>query len=130
MSFAMSPSYTNATVGRRPGSLLGSASACETITSSAVERSERSTAARAGIAQTRGARDLAAAADEIHYFQKPMRRQFRFATEQQVGFEPRAWLRIAGMQARALPLRRQCGRGDPSFRIGRNGAALIAAAMR
>ena len=23
------------------------------------------------------------------------------------------------MQARALPLRRQCGRGDPGFRIGR-----------
>ncbi len=36
-----------------------------------------------------------------------------------VGFEPRACRRIAGMQARALPLRRQCGRGDPSFRIGR-----------
>ena len=40
-----------------------------------------------------------------------------------VGFEPRACRRIAGMQARALPLRRQCGRGDPGFRIGRHAAA-------
>ena len=36
-----------------------------------------------------------------------------------VGFEPCACRRIAGTQARALPLRRQCGRGDPGFRIGR-----------
>ena len=64
ISFAMSPSYTNATVGRRPSSLLGSGSACVAITTSAVERSERSTAARAGIAQTRAPRDLAAAADD------------------------------------------------------------------
>ena len=70
MSFAMSPGYTNATVGRRAGSLLGSASAREAITTAAVERSERSTAARAGIAQTRGAPELAAAADE---FQNPGR---------------------------------------------------------
>ena len=40
MSFAMSPGYTNATVGRRAGSLLGSASACEAITTYAVERSD------------------------------------------------------------------------------------------
>jgi hypothetical protein len=68
MSFAVSPSYTNATVGRRAGSLLRSASAYEAITTSAVERSERSTAARAGIAQTRGAPDLAAAWDELHKY--------------------------------------------------------------
>jgi hypothetical protein len=65
MSFAISPSYTNATVGRRPSSILGSGSACVAITTSAVERSERWTAARAGIAETRGAPDLAAAADEL-----------------------------------------------------------------
>ena len=64
MSFAMSPGCTNATVGRRAGSLLGSASACEAVTTSVVERSERWTAARSGIAQTRGAPELAAAADE------------------------------------------------------------------
>ena len=51
--------------GRPPcESLVGSASACEAITTSAVQRSERSTAARAGIAQMRGAPDLTAAADE------------------------------------------------------------------
>ena len=38
--------------------------ASEAITTSAVETSDRSTAARAGIAQTRGASDLAAAADD------------------------------------------------------------------
>ncbi len=64
MSFAMSPSYTHATVGRRPSSILGSGSACVAITTSAVERSGRSTAARAGVAQIRGDRELAAAADE------------------------------------------------------------------
>ena len=64
MSFAISPGYTNTTVGRRAASLLGSASSCEAITTSAVERSERSTAAHAGVAQTRGGPDLAAAADE------------------------------------------------------------------
>ena len=64
MSFAVSPGCTDATVGRRAGSLLRSASAYEAITTSAVERSERSTAARADIAQTRGGPDLAAAADE------------------------------------------------------------------
>ena len=36
-----------------------------------------------------------------------------------VGFEPRACRTLGGMQARAPPLRQQCGRGDPRFRIGR-----------
>ena len=53
MSFAMSAGYANATIGRRAGLLVGAASVCEAITTAAVERSERSTAARAGIAQTR-----------------------------------------------------------------------------
>lgn len=61
-SFAMSPSVTNATVGRRPSSLLGSASACEAITTSGVERSERSTAAHAGVARILADREFAAAA--------------------------------------------------------------------
>ena len=52
MSFAISPGYPNAMVRRLSGSLLGSASTCEATTTSAVERSERSTAARAGIAET------------------------------------------------------------------------------
>lgn len=64
MTFAMSPGYTTTTVGRRAGSLVRPASACEAITTSAVERSERSTAARAGVAQSYGAPKLAAAADE------------------------------------------------------------------
>jgi hypothetical protein len=66
MSFAISPGYTNTTVGRRAGSLVGSASSGEAITTSAAERSERSTAAHAGIALTRGGPDLAAAADDFH----------------------------------------------------------------
>ena len=41
--------------------------ASEAITTSAVETSDRSTAARAGIAQTRGAPDLAAAADDFQH---------------------------------------------------------------
>ena len=36
-----------------------------------------------------------------------------------VGFEPRACRTLAGMQARALPLRQQCGRRHPRCRIGR-----------
>ena len=63
MYFAVSPGYTNATRGRAV-SLPGSASACEAVTTSAVETSGRSTAAHAGIAQTHGPPDLAAAADE------------------------------------------------------------------
>ena len=43
---------------------MGEASAREPITTYAVDRSERSTAARADIAQTRGGPDLAAPADE------------------------------------------------------------------
>ena len=64
MSFAVSPGCTNATVGRRAVSLLGAPWAYAAITTSAVERSERSTAARAGIPQTGGAPGWAAAADE------------------------------------------------------------------
>ena len=64
MSFAMSPGYTKHNAQPPAGSLMGSASACEPMTTYAVERSERSTAARAGIAQTRGGPDLAAAADD------------------------------------------------------------------
>jgi hypothetical protein len=44
---------------------MGEASPREPITTHAVDRSERSTAARAGIAQARGGPDLAAPADEL-----------------------------------------------------------------
>ena len=64
MSFAMSPGYTKHNAQPPAGSLMGSASACEPMTTYAVERSERSTAARSGMPQTRGGPDLAAAADE------------------------------------------------------------------
>jgi hypothetical protein len=67
LCFAMNPGYMNAT--RPPNGLVptGSASACDAITSSAIEPSGRHSAASAGVAQIRCDMNLAAAADDFQH---------------------------------------------------------------
>ena len=60
-----------------------------------------------------------AGSDEIHYSEPPTPSTVPLRERGTVTFKPPACRTLAGMQARALPLRQQRGRDEPRSRIGR-----------